>query len=483
MVVDIVGIALLALLAALAVVSGMISGGSAIPVVAVMAASAASLTVGRATARIDRRLVATIVFAFVAGVFIVSAVSSGTRDGPLGYENASALLAVLGSVAGMMLASPPGSTPLRLVGLAGAVTLGCIPFLVGAVASSIIVILALAALAFVRISGRVRWGILGTAGVSLVVLSTTVVLGLTYQPDDQDAVSGGVAESSLSERRLALWHDALIIAAEHPIIGVGPGRFPFVSPVAASDADTRQAHNEFLQQAAEIGVPGALVFVLLVPWGYSRLLLVPRSDLITLLGSVALAALAIGASVDYVLHFALVPVARRRRSSERPRPTPPRGARLSSRPRAPRRALMRSPHSSDVDGGSVFQVTALARKGVKAAALPVGLLRPRRRGDVVVLLYHRVGEGDREIDLPKASFEQQLLTLVRHDRVRSLDDALSDREGGVVLTFDDGYRDFYSHVLPLLVRYRLPGLLYLATGLVANGSGGSPAEPPSPGRC
>jgi hypothetical protein len=50
------------------------------------------------------------------------------------------------------------------------------------------------------------------------------------------------------------------------------------------------------------------VFVLLVLWGYSRLLLVPRSDLITLLGSVSLAALAIGASVDYVLHFALVPI-------------------------------------------------------------------------------------------------------------------------------------------------------------------------------
>ena len=308
MVLDVVGIALVALLAALALVSGMISGSSAIPVVAVMAASAASLMLGRAAGRLDRRFVASIVMAFVAGVFIVSVVSSGTRDGPLGYENASALLAVLGSVAGMMLASSPGSTPLRLVGLAGAVTLGCIPFLVGAVASSIIVILAVAALAFVRISGRVRWGILGTAGVSLVVLCTTVVLGLTYQPDDQDAATGGLAESSLSERRLALWHDALIIAAEHPIIGVGPGRFPFVSPVAASDVDTRQAHNEFLQQAAEIGVPGALVFVLLVLWGYSRLLLVPRSDLITLLGSVALAALAIGASVDYVLHFALVPI-------------------------------------------------------------------------------------------------------------------------------------------------------------------------------
>jgi peptidoglycan/xylan/chitin deacetylase (PgdA/CDA1 family) len=117
----------------------------------------------------------------------------------------------------------------------------------------------------------------------------------------------------------------------------------------------------------------------------------------------------------------------------------------------------------------VTGTSAIVRKGVKAAVLPFGLFRPRRRGDLVVLLYHRIGAGDREIDLPRRSFEHHLETLLAHDRVRSLDDAVSDDEGGVVLTFDDGYRDFYSDVLPLLVRYRVPGLLYLATGLVANG--------------
>jgi peptidoglycan/xylan/chitin deacetylase (PgdA/CDA1 family) len=110
---------------------------------------------------------------------------------------------------------------------------------------------------------------------------------------------------------------------------------------------------------------------------------------------------------------------------------------------------------------------SLTRKGVKSAMLPVGALHPRREGDVVVLLYHRVGVGDREIDMPIELFEQQLRLLRRKDRILSLDGALDDEQGGVVVTFDDGYRDFYDHVLPLLERWSIPATLYLATGFVA----------------
>lgn len=112
-------------------------------------------------------------------------------------------------------------------------------------------------------------------------------------------------------------------------------------------------------------------------------------------------------------------------------------------------------------------MSSLPRKAIKAAVLPMGALRPRRTGDVVVLLYHRIGTGDREIDLPADLFEEHLRILKRKDRILSLDAALSDEEGGVVLTFDDGYRDFDEHVVPLLERYQVPALLYLATGLVA----------------
>jgi peptidoglycan/xylan/chitin deacetylase (PgdA/CDA1 family) len=112
------------------------------------------------------------------------------------------------------------------------------------------------------------------------------------------------------------------------------------------------------------------------------------------------------------------------------------------------------------------------RKAVKAAALPLGAFGGRRTGDVLVLLYHRVGGGDGEIEVSPGSFERQLSHLAEQDRVLTLDQALDgEREGGVVVTFDDGYRDFHDRVLPLLARYRVPVVLYLATRLVSGAAG------------
>lgn len=114
---------------------------------------------------------------------------------------------------------------------------------------------------------------------------------------------------------------------------------------------------------------------------------------------------------------------------------------------------------------------SLVRKGAKAAALSLGLFGRRRPGDVAILLYHRVGAGRREIDLAVPAFEDQMASLREGGAVRSLEEALADGQGGVVVTFDDGYRDFHEHVLPLLVRYRVPAVVYLATGLVADWAG------------
>jgi len=104
--------------------------------------------------------------------------------------------------------------------------------------------------------------------------------------------------------------------------------------------------------------------------------------------------------------------------------------------------------------------SSLARKAVKAAVLPGGIVTRRRPGDVVVLLYHRVVGLGGEIDTPPALFERQLDALAGGERVLTLDQALDgDADGGVVVTVDDGYRDFSDTVLPLLVRYRGPALL------------------------
>lgn len=107
------------------------------------------------------------------------------------------------------------------------------------------------------------------------------------------------------------------------------------------------------------------------------------------------------------------------------------------------------------------------RKASKVAALPLGGFRRTHPGDVVVLLYHRVGVGHREIDLSIEAFEEQLDILVERERVITLDEALSGNgAGGVVVTIDDGFRDFSDTVVPAIVRRSIPVVLYLATGLV-----------------
>jgi peptidoglycan/xylan/chitin deacetylase (PgdA/CDA1 family) len=113
-------------------------------------------------------------------------------------------------------------------------------------------------------------------------------------------------------------------------------------------------------------------------------------------------------------------------------------------------------------------VLPLARKAAKATALMGGILTRRRRGDVVFLLYHRVGDRGGEIELPQAMFEEQMAHLAEREPVLTLHQAVSNgHQGGVVVSFDDGYIDFHHQVLPILEKYRVPTVLYLATGLVA----------------
>jgi peptidoglycan/xylan/chitin deacetylase (PgdA/CDA1 family) len=115
------------------------------------------------------------------------------------------------------------------------------------------------------------------------------------------------------------------------------------------------------------------------------------------------------------------------------------------------------------------ETRAIVRMGVKAASFPFGVVRRRRPEDVVILLYHRVRNGIEEIDLPPELFERQMSEIRALGPVISLAEAIGGR-GGIVISVDDGYRDFYDAVLPVLSQYRLPAILYLATSLVDNGN-------------
>ncbi|HEY6231667.1 MAG TPA: polysaccharide deacetylase family protein [Pyrinomonadaceae bacterium] len=108
------------------------------------------------------------------------------------------------------------------------------------------------------------------------------------------------------------------------------------------------------------------------------------------------------------------------------------------------------------------------------------------RREVVILNYHGISENGGELqsdpldlNVSLENFRSQLEYLrVRHN-VISLREFLSARLEGkplpdysVVLTFDDGYRDFLN-VAPLLAKERLPATLFLVTDLIRESSNGS----------
>lgn len=92
---------------------------------------------------------------------------------------------------------------------------------------------------------------------------------------------------------------------------------------------------------------------------------------------------------------------------------------------------------------------------------------------VVILNYHRASGGD---------LRRQLLYLRRHYRIMPMEEALaelyvpadkqgrrSDRRTPLVLTFDDGYRDFYTHAFKLACQLQIPVTVFLIPGYVESG--------------
>jgi O-antigen ligase len=72
--------------------------------------------------------------------------------------------------------------------------------------------------------------------------------------------------------RLVLWQGAVRMISDHPLVGVGVGRFQqliqYYIELPLKRGDPHDAHNAFLLQAAEMGLPSALILLLLfVAWG------------------------------------------------------------------------------------------------------------------------------------------------------------------------------------------------------------------------
>lgn len=88
----------------------------------------------------------------------------------------------------------------------------------------------------------------------------------------------------------------------------------------------------------------------------------------------------------------------------------------------------------------------------------------------VILCYHRVGTGGVPLysGLEPQVFEAQMRFLRERYRLvslnelyRALSNAASSPQQAVAITFDDGYRDVYTHAFPVLKKYRIPATIYL----------------------
>ena len=101
----------------------------------------------------------------------------------------------------------------------------------------------------------------------------------------------------------------------------------------------------------------------------------------------------------------------------------------------------------------------------------------------VVIAYHRVVEdfaSSAETSIPSMlvtlrTLERHLDWIGRRFQFVSLDELGSRLETGTdldkpiaAITFDDGYRDFYFHALPLLKKKGIPAALFVVTGLVGS---------------
>lgn len=91
----------------------------------------------------------------------------------------------------------------------------------------------------------------------------------------------------------------------------------------------------------------------------------------------------------------------------------------------------------------------------------------------VVLMYHRVNNDETSSDITVSvkNFEQQIKYLKENYKVISLDELIEKnkhpfKRDTIAITFDDGFKDNYTHAYPLLKVYNVPATIFIITSLI-----------------
>ncbi len=126
--------------------------------------------------------------------------------------------------------------------------------------------LAVAALAFLAWHSRLTRIAAGMFGAGLVV--ATMVTSVPTLLDRQTFSKSGTTLLGSVAIRFGLWSKALEAIRDVPITGMGmnafrkvmPVRYPLPPPPVFPDPDIAHAHNNFLQAALDLGIPGLVAY-------------------------------------------------------------------------------------------------------------------------------------------------------------------------------------------------------------------------------
>ena len=168
--------------------------------------------------------------------------------------------------------------PLRAKGLAKLIKIGCILTFIVAVLGShsrggyLGLVIAFVSYLFFTSGKRVGFTVAAMLLISYVgyLQLPSDILGrmdtiINYQQDYNLTAEDG---------RVEIWKRGLKIVAAHPIVGVGMANFPIAEGQTHADipgTPWMNAHNIFLQVAAEIGLGGLLLYLVLIARMFAKI--------------------------------------------------------------------------------------------------------------------------------------------------------------------------------------------------------------------
>jgi len=179
-------------------------------------------------------------------------------SGPIGEANDFAYVLATALPLGLYLLGRGGRA--RIAWFACIVVIGA--GVLGTLSRGAIVGLVLAAV-WSALRGRVR---LRNVVAAVAVLAVLAGAALTFERpfvEDRLRAKSLVADDNI-DSRVALWRGAIEMAEDHPVLGVGTGRYPVRAADYVVDDPLHLVepvtHNAYLQILAENGVPGLLAF-------------------------------------------------------------------------------------------------------------------------------------------------------------------------------------------------------------------------------